>query len=39
MSSSPHLAEPALNATPLIDVLLVLLIMWIIFILRIQAHL
>ena len=37
MSSSPHLAEPALNATPLIDVLLVLLIM-LIFTVPIATH-
>ena len=30
MSSSSHLAEPQLNATPLIDVMLVLLVMLII---------
>jgi len=37
MSSSPHLAEPALNATPLIDVMLVLLIM-LIFTVPIATH-
>ena len=37
MSSSPHLAEPTLNATPLIDVLLVLLIM-LIFTVPIATH-
>ena len=38
MSSSPHLAEPTLNATPLIDVLLVLLIL-VIFTVPIATHL
>ena len=38
MSNSPHLAEPALNATPLIDVLLVLLIM-LIFTVPVATHL
>src|SRR6185295_8699093 len=37
MSGTPQLAEPALNATPLIDVLLVLLIM-LIFTLPIATH-
>jgi|SRR5688572_999646 biopolymer transport protein ExbD len=37
MSGTPHLAEPALNATPLIDVLLVLLIM-LIFTIPIATH-
>ncbi len=38
MSSSPHLAEPALSATPLLDVLLVLLIM-LIFTVPVATHL
>lgn len=37
MSSQPHLAAPQLNATPLIDVLLVLLIM-LIFTLPVATH-
>ena len=37
MSREPHLAEPQLNATPLIDVLLVLLVM-LIFTLPIATH-
>lgn len=37
MATSSHLAEPALNATPLIDVLLVLLVM-LIFTLPVMTH-
>lgn len=37
MSTSSHAAEPALNATPLIDVLLVLLVM-LIFTLPVMTH-
>ena len=37
MSSQPHLADPQLNATPLIDVLLVLLVM-LIFTLPMATH-
>ena len=37
MSSSSHVAEPALNATPLIDVLLVLLVM-LIFTIPVMTH-
>jgi len=37
MSTTPHLAEPVLNATPLIDVLLVLLIM-LIFTVPVATH-
>jgi biopolymer transport protein ExbD len=37
MSSSSHAAEPSLNATPLIDVLLVLLVM-LIFTLPVMTH-